>query len=123
MELNIRLNILKDAGQIDESVYNNILDIITCIDDKWNIKLTEENGAMLITHLSVALQRIKNGGDVDEAGEEIINELKGNKYYIKTLEVISCIEKVININIPEKEKVFIIMHLCVLFKNENIKIN
>lgn len=123
MELNTRLNILKEAGQINEEVYKNVLAIIAFIDEKFNIKLTEENGSMLVTHLSVALQRIKNGVNIDEAGEDIVNELIKNKYYTKTLEVINDIEKLINMFIPEKEKVFIIMHLCVLFENENIKIN
>lgn len=123
MELNNRLSILKDAGQIDEDIYRKVLDIISMFKEKWNIKLTEENGAMLITHLSVALQRIKKGERVDNTDEDMIIQLTNNKYYTKALECVKDIENLINMNITENEKIFIVMHVCVLFENELIKIN
>lgn len=122
MELDSRLIMLRDTGQIDESIYKDILNIISMFKKKWNIKLTEENGAMLITHISIAFQRIKDGKKIGNIDENIIAELKNNKYFIKASECIKDMENLININIPENEKKFIAMHLCVLFENEHIKI-
>ena len=55
MDLTIRLNILRDAGQITEKTYNQILKVIAFFKEKLGIELKEENGAMFITHLSSAL--------------------------------------------------------------------
>ena len=54
MDLTIRLNILRDAGQITEKTYNQILKVIAFFKEKLGIELKEENGAMFITHLSSA---------------------------------------------------------------------
>jgi hypothetical protein len=51
VEFEIRLGILKDAGQIDEEIYRNVIKIISIFHNRWCIELNEENGAMLITHL------------------------------------------------------------------------
>lgn len=123
LNLDERLTILKNAGQIDEGIYESILQIISLFDCKYNIKLTEENGAMLITHLSIALQRIKNGACVDQIDESMIGELESNKYFRKSIEAIDEIEKTASVIIPENEKNFIVMHLCALFQNLNIEVN
>ncbi|MDF2880296.1 MAG: hypothetical protein K0R54_853 [Clostridiaceae bacterium] len=117
MELDMRLDILKQANQIDEDIYNKLKDVIKMIEHNHGIKLNEENGAMLITHLSVALMRIKNQQLVNNADEEIFNEIKCSEFFNSSNEVIEDIQGIIHMEIPECEKDFIIMHLCTLFTN------
>lgn len=117
MELDMRLDILKQANQIDEDIYSKLKAVIKMIDSKYGIKLNEENGAMLITHLSVALMRIKNQQLANNADEEIFNEIKCSEFFNMSNEVIEDIQNVIQMEIPECEKNFILMHLCTLFNN------
>lgn len=117
MELDMRLDLLKQANQIDEDIYCNLKEVIEMINQKHGIKLNEENGAMLITHLSVALMRIKNQQLVNNADEEIFNEIKCSEFFNSSNEVIEDIQNVIHMEIPECEKSFILMHLCTLFTN------
>ena len=57
--LAFRLGILKEAGVINERIYDKLTLLIKYLDEKWKISLTESNGGMLITHLSMAMKRIE----------------------------------------------------------------
>ncbi|MBU5592601.1 PRD domain-containing protein [Clostridium sp. MSJ-4] len=118
MDLTIRLNILKEAGQIDEGIYKDIINIINMFKEKHNISLTEENASMLITHLAISFKRIKDGEIVNSIEEMIYEEVRCNENYDKSEEIFKDIEKVIESSIPEEEKVFIMMHLCALLNNK-----
>ncbi len=117
MELDMRLDILKQTNQIDEDIYSKLKAVIKMIHCKYNIKLNEENGAMFITHLSVALMRIKNKQLVENIDEGIFNEIKHSEFFNISNEVIKDIENITAMEIPECEKNFIAMHLCTLFTN------
>ncbi len=114
MDLSLRLNILKDAGQIDDEIHNNLIKIIDIIKEKWGIELAEENGAMFITHLSIALKRIKENNIVEPMEDFLYEGLKKEKDFEKALEMLNILQKEIHISIPEEEKSFILMHLCTL---------
>lgn len=118
MELDYRLQILRDSGQLSEGNYILLLKIISMFDRKWGIKLTEENGSMFITHLSVALGRIEKGEKIDAVEENIYQEIAGNKNYDKCLGAIKDVEEELKIRIPENEKGFLMIYLCTLFQNE-----
>lgn len=119
MELDVRLNILKEAGQISEETFEALKRVINMLNDKFDIKLTEENGAMLITHLSVALERIKKGEIIEGIDSEIYEQIKNHPAYKECIKVLKSIEEESNIKIPENEETFIMMHLCTLFEANN----
>ncbi|MFL0268839.1 PRD domain-containing protein [Candidatus Clostridium radicumherbarum] len=119
MELSMRLDILKNAGQISEETYDALLRIIKMFKNKWEIELTEENGAMLITHLSIALERIKKNELVDGIEEETYKEIKNHCQYEQCKNIFKDIMKEAAIEIPINEETFIMMHLCALFESNN----
>lgn len=114
MDLTLRLNILRDAGQIDDEIHDNLLKIIDIVKEKWGIELTEENGAMFITHMSIALKRIKENNIVEPMEDFLYEGLKKEKNFEKSEEMVNIFVQEINISIPEEEKSFIVMHLCTL---------
>lgn len=116
MDLSIRLNILKDAGQITENTYNAINEVILLLKEKRGIILTEENGAMFITHLSSALTRIEKNDLVRKIEDSILEEIKKDTNYKKTLEIVKEVEGVTG-KFPEEERDFIEMHICTLLSN------
>jgi transcriptional antiterminator len=116
MELDIRLNILKDAGQISKETYDALIRVIEMFKNKWNVLLTEENGAMLVTHLSVALERIKKKEVVEGIDSKAYEEIKNHCEYEKCKKVLEDITKEIVIEIPKNEETFIMLHLCALFE-------
>lgn len=121
MDLNIRLQILKDADQISLENYDAIIKVIEIFERELNIKLTEENGAMFITHLAIAFERIKKGEMVEDINDTIYEEIKNSSRFTSSEKFLELLEKELNIEIPESEKTFIMMHLCALFERENIQ--
>jgi transcriptional antiterminator len=122
MELDIRLQILKDADQICEETFEALKRVIEMFKNRWRIELTEDNGAMLITHLSVALERIKRGEEIKGIDSEIYNQIESHYEFEKCRQVLKDITYEAGINIPKSEETFIMMHLCTLFESNN-KIN
>lgn len=118
MELDTRLKILKDAGQISESNFEAMIKTIRMFEEKWGIVLTEENGAMFITHLSMAVERITKGGTVEAADENIYREVTENKNYSKCQKVLVDIENETGIKIPPNEGSYLMMYLCSLFDEQ-----
>jgi transcriptional regulatory protein LevR len=116
MDLSIRLNILKDSGQITENTYNAINEVILLLKEKRGIILTEENGAMFITHLSSALTRIEKSDLVGKIEDSILEEIKKDTNYEKTLEIVKEVEGVTG-KFPTEERDFIEMHICTLLSN------
>ena len=116
MDLSIRLNILKDAGQITENTYKTINEVILLLKEKRGIILTEENGAMFVTHLCSALTRIEKKDLVNKIENSILEEIKQDANYDKTLEIVKDLENVTG-EFPEEERDFIEMHICTLLNN------
>lgn len=122
MDLTIRLQILRDAGQLSEESYEGILRVIEMFQRNLNIKLTEENGAMLITHLAVAVERIKKNETVEGIDASLYEEIKNSSRFKDAASTVKLLEGELGIEIPGKEETFIIMHLCVLFEAEDVKL-
>ncbi len=114
MDLTFRIQLLKDSNQIDEETYENLLAIIKLLKDRWGITLTEENGAMLITHMSIALKRIKDNNTVNPLEEDLQEQLRGEAFYSKAEEILEDIDKKLELKLPENEKEYMIMHICTL---------
>ncbi|WP_051652449.1 PRD domain-containing protein [Clostridium algidicarnis] len=123
MNLMTRLVILKDAGQIDQNIHGDIIKIIDMFDEKYNIKLTEENASMLITHLAISFKRIKMGETVNPIEEIMYEEIREDKNYKKAEAIFKDMEVTIEKSINDNEKGFIIMHLCSLLHNEDTNEN
>lgn len=73
MEANLleRLNLLYDSGQIDPDVYEQIPVLVQRVEEHLQVKLDEEIGGPFISHLSIALQRVKKQEAIQEAPEEL----------------------------------------------------
>lgn len=113
MELTTRLDILKDANQISQETYNILIKIIEDLKLKRNIELTEENGAMFITHLASALTRIEKNESLNKIEEFIFDEVKRDTNYELAVEITNDLEKLTK-KLPEEERDFIEMHICTL---------
>lgn len=112
MELSYRLELLRNGGQISLETNQFMLKIIEMFQVKLCIKLTEENGAMFITHLAIACERMKKNEKIDPMHESAYGEVKGNSNYSRSEAVLEDIEKEIGIRFLECEKTYIILHLC-----------
>jgi len=116
MELSERLDLFMSSGQISEASYKALLRVIDMFKQQYGLILTEENGAMFITHLSIAGERIKRQEFVEPVDKEIYKEIENDPDFGKAEQVFAFIQQEMNISIPDNEKGYIMLHLCTLFK-------
>ena len=114
MDLKMRLDILKEAGQLSEENYINIFKIIEIVEKEYKTHLTEENASMFVTHMVMALSRIEKDEEVNPMEDFLIEEIVKNEHYERAGVIIKKIEEVIEETLPDNEVPFIEMHLCTL---------
>ena len=117
--LDFRLGLLKEAGVINEGIYDKLTLLIKYLDEKWKISLTESNGGMLITHLSMALKRIEENEKVSNIDEGVFQEVLKSEKLEEIKEIYNDIEKNVFIEkLPEEEKKYILVNLLLIKENE-----
>jgi transcriptional regulatory protein LevR len=121
MDLTVRLQILKDAGQISEQCYQSMLKLIDVLAEKWNIILNEENGAMLITHVAIAWERILKHEVINAIEELLYKEVESSKYFRQSQQILTDWELELKKAFPQVEKEYIMLHLCALLEKEEVR--
>lgn len=117
--LDFRLGLLKEAGVINERIYDKLSLLIKYLDEKWKISLTESNGGMLITHLSMALKRIEENENVSSIDEGVFQEVLKSEKLEEIQEIYNDIEKNVFIEkLPEEEKKYILVNLLLIKENK-----
>jgi len=117
--LAFRLGILKEAGVINERIYDKLTLLIKYLYEKWKISLTESNGGMLITHLSMALKRIEENEKVSNIDEGVFQEVLKSEKLEEIKEIYNDIEKNVFIEkLPEEEKKYILVNLLLIKENK-----
>lgn len=113
MELTLRLDILRDSGQLSKENYNKVIKVIDYFEEKRDVKLLEENASMFITHLCAALGRIEENNLVNKLDDVVAESLKENENYDEAFKVAKDLENILG-EIPDSELDFIVMHVCTL---------
>lgn len=110
-DLITRLKILEDAMVIDEDIRFKIESTLDYLLQE-GISLNESNGAMLVTHMAMAMARIKRNERVDELSEDEVLDVLKNENYNKANDLLSSIEEMILQNrFDEKERIYMLLHL------------
>lgn len=120
-KLKNRLEIMKSANLLTQENEDLILKMIDMFNTKYNIKLSEENGSMLITHIVMYLKRIGDNEIVEPLDKESIDEILASDKYKLANEILSDIEKQIFLFININEKAYILLHLINLLEHEEVK--
>ncbi|KUO71280.1 MAG: hypothetical protein APF77_19760 [Clostridia bacterium BRH_c25] len=109
-----RLDILKEAGEISDEIRAAVIEFAQSFEKKYPLTITEENASMLITHLAMALARIKKGEEIIEMDELAMDEIRQSNIYGELPEFYEIIEDKLQIRLPESEKGYIALHACTI---------
>ncbi|CAM9103110.1 PRD domain-containing protein [Mycoplasma todarodis] len=107
-----RLKILLKANVIDQEIYD------TCSKIESDCKnWPQDDKERFITHLAMALSRIKKGEKVDPMSPMIANELKSNQNFNEAETNLK--EMLIDFDYPivEDEKMYLMLHILNNFNN------
>lgn len=119
MDLVFRLELLKKGNQIDQEVFITMNNIIELFKNNWDIELTEENGQMMITHLSMALMRVKNKLPVNQIDEEVYQEVTESEFFKKAEKILEDMKSILPIELPESEIKYMLVNNTLILENLN----
>lgn len=115
MAFAVRLQLLQESGQVSPAVAELTLEYVKKIEDRFEVQLTEENGAMLVTHLAMALERLQKGEPVGELPPEALAELKAQtEAWAFMSQLAQEVEARLGVTVPEAEIGFLTAHLGAL---------
>jgi hypothetical protein len=109
-----RLDLLERSDQVTPSARQLTLDFVDAAEAQFGVELDEENAAMLVTHLAVALTRTELGAPATgppPAGlaSEIRMHERERAFVHERLDAAG---RALGAPLPEAEEVFITAHLC-----------
>jgi len=119
MDLVFRLELLKKGNQIDQEVFIAMNNVIELFKNNWDIELSEENGQMMITHLSMALMRVKNKLPVNQIDEEVYQEVTESKFFKKAEKILEDMKSILPIELPESEIKYMLVNNTLILENLN----
>lgn len=117
--LELRLKLLEEAGEIDSDISKAVTNFVKDVEKKFSIEISEDNGAMLVSHLAMALSRIRKGEEVEGIDEEAFKEVRDRAAYNELGIFYKTLEEQLNISIPDSEKDYIALHVCTLIDKLN----
>lgn len=115
MTFDARLRILRDAGQIGDQTLKRVKEAVGWLAER-QLVLDEENGAMFVTHLAIALERLQKGEAVEGLAPALLTEVKGSKHCAAGEQIAKELEELWGIVLPESEKGYVMLHLCMLLE-------
>lgn len=116
MDLQTRLEILNVSGAISDCTKDVMLNVIEMFNEKHNIELTEDNGAMMVTHLSMAITRVKNNEPVKTIDEEVFRETLESVHIERANLIYDDLSEVLDITLPDDEKKYMLVNICVILE-------
>lgn len=114
--IRLRLQILEDSGEITGQTAESVRDFIGILESRYSIIVTEENGAMLVTHLAVALNRIGQGETIQGIEPALLEEAGKTRFWDELPELLGHLEKRAGVLIPEEERGYLALHLAVMLE-------
>ncbi len=109
-----RLDVLEDSGQVSAVARQQTLDFVDAVEAAFAIEVDEENAAMLVTHLAMALTRTERRAPLlEEPPDVIVSEVRAHPAELTFVrERLDAYGAVLGEALPESELVFMTAHLC-----------
>jgi transcriptional regulatory protein LevR len=114
--IRMRLEILRDAGEISGSVQAAVEGLLIKLEDKYSFAVTEDNGAMFVTHLAAPLNRIEKGETIEAIETSLLEEARETPYWRELPQLLEWLEQETGLKIPEQERGYLALHLAVMLE-------
>jgi transcriptional antiterminator len=113
-----RLDLLVGSGQVTSEARELAGEFVGRVEREFGVTLTEDNGALMVTHLAMSVTRLLNGEPAPDVPPGLAEELAG--YPRETgfvREAAAGLAAGTGHELPEAEVLFLAAHLCALTAN------
>lgn len=111
-----RLDILVEAELIDQETYEKVQRIVNEVSKEFTLDMNTESGQMFITHVSMAIMRIKNNELTTNVENAVYEEIKESENFENALKFAEIIENIVEYEIPKNEKEYLVINGCLLME-------
>ncbi len=111
VDVNERLNILRQSGIISERTLVEVVTIDRECFDGGLIQATDENSTMFLVHLAMTIERVHQGEPIDEVDEGIREEVMRRPETEKNRALVRRMEEIIGEKMTEEECIYLLIHL------------
>ncbi|MDR2259273.1 MAG: PRD domain-containing protein [Treponema sp.] len=119
MDLNERLHILVSGKVITEDIAHAVRRVIERFTTRWGIELNEEKGGRMVTHLAMALMRIKQKKEISPLEDDHFDEFRSSEYFSRSVEITDDICGWTPLCLPEAERQYLIINICLILDDLN----
>ena len=119
MEFEERLRILRSGGVISAGIETLVRRVISRFYDRWGIKLTEESGGRMVTHLAMALMRIERQEEIASPETDLLEEFRSLAVFSRSVEIVEDLIAWAPMELPKAEKDYMIVNICLILDAEN----
>lgn len=109
--LHQRLEILEQSGLIEKHTTEQTGKIIGLLYGKGH-EPDMEKMETFITHIAMAMQRIQNSEYEQPLAKEVLEDLKTEAFYEEAKKLAQEIYGIVDIEFPQAERDYLIVHLC-----------
>jgi transcriptional regulatory protein LevR len=119
MDLDERLNILVSGNVISRDINQAVHRVIDRLSTRWGIALNEANGGRMVTHLAMALMRIRQNKEVKPLEDDHFDEFKESGHFPRSVDICDDICAFTPLELPEAERQYLIINLCLILDDLN----
>ena len=123
MDFTERFELYKEGGMINDEDIRDLNAVIRLFEEKYGLKLEEENASMFIAHLCAAYGRLVSKEEVDEVPKEVLDELKGLESYDLSKKILKEVMNVTKNPLNETEQNYALLHINNLIAQFDLKAN
>lgn len=106
-----RLNLLCDAGVIDQDICSGMLQVVKRLDEEWRLPVYSEQGTMAMTHMASALMRSRRGEVIEALDDELLTELTQSNLWPTILLVHQILLKEFAVTLHPNEEGYLLANL------------
>jgi transcriptional regulatory protein LevR len=112
-----RLDLLETSGQVSPQARRLTIELVEGVEREFRLRLDEDNGAMLVTHLAMSLTRLERGlveSEVPALVREEIEEHDRELVFMRS--ALAACGDALGRPIPQAEVLFMTAHLYVVLQ-------
>lgn len=106
-----RLNLLCEAGVIDQPICSSMRRIVRRLDTEWHLPVHTEQGAMAITHMASALMRSRRGDVIEPLDSELLAEMAQSPFWPAIMQAHQALLKECDVTLHTSEEGYLLANL------------
>ena len=123
-DLEMRLRLFEESGQVSSGVVRFVRGELDRVARSWGLVLEEESAGMLVSHLLLALERVRAGEAIEDwdGAEDAADDLEERPWALEEAHrIVENARPVVGAELPEAEVRFLALHLAAIAETQGVR--